>query len=112
MFLGHRIGIGRHAHVELGDHVDAHAVLGDERLVAATAHLQSQRVHVDRNHVVHDRQHEGAAIEHHALAAQPGAHEGALLGAAQVQPVEQEHGDGDDDRDDQQSEDETAELGT
>ncbi len=109
---GHRFGLRRDAHVELGDHVDAHAVLGDQRLVAAAADLQAQRVHVHRDHVVHDRQHEGAAVEHHLLAAQAGAHEGALLAAAQVQPVQQPHGDGHDDRDDDQAEDEASEICT
>jgi hypothetical protein len=107
---GHRIGLRRHAHVELGDHVHAHAVLGDQRLVAAACHLQPQRVHVHRDHVVHDGQHEGAAVDHHLLPAQAGAHEGALLAAAQVQPVQQPDGDGHDDGHDDQAEDEAAEL--
>ncbi len=50
--------------------------LGDQRLVAAARDLQAQRVHVDRDDLVHDRQHEGAAVHHHLLAAEAGAHEG------------------------------------
>ena len=107
---GHRFRLSGHAHVELGDHVHAHAVLGDQSLVAAAHHLQAQRVHVHRDHVVHDGQHEGATVQHHLLPAQAGAHEGALLAAAQVQPVQQPHADGDDNRDDDQSKDETAEF--
>ena len=108
----HRVGLRGHTHVELGDHVHAHAVLGDQRLVTAAAHLQPQRVHVHRNHVVHDRQHERAAVEHHLLPAQAGTHEGALLAAAQVQPMQQPYGNGHDDRNDDQAEDETSEICT
>ena len=83
----------------------------DQRLVAAARDLEAQRVHVDRDHVVHDRQHERAAVEHDLLAAEPGAHERALLRAAQVEPVQQPDADRDDDRDDDQAEEEAAELG-
>jgi hypothetical protein len=101
---GNGFGRGGDAHVELGDDIDAHAVLGDQRLVAAARHLQAQRVHVDRDHVVDDRQHEGAAVEHDLLSAHAGADEGALLRAAQVQPVQQPDHDRDDDRDDDEAE--------
>jgi hypothetical protein len=107
---GHALGLGGHAHVELGDHVHAHAVLGDQGLVAPAADLQPQRIHVHRDHVVHDGQHEGAAVQHHLLPAQAGAHESALLAAAQVQPVQQPHRDGHDDGHDDQGEDEAAEF--
>ena len=101
-----------HAHVELARHVDAHAVLGDERALAAARHLEAQRVHVHRDDLVDDRQHERAAVHHHLLAAEAGAHERPLLGRAQVQPVEQPDHDRDDDRDADQGEDELSELGS
>ena len=107
---GDGILVGGDAHVELGDHIDPHAVLGDQCLIAAAADFEAQRVHVDGDHVVHDGQHEGAAAQHHLLAAEAGAHEGPFLGAAQVEPVQQPDRDRHDDRDDDQREDETSEL--
>ena len=106
----HRLRHRSHAHVELRDHVHAHAVLRDQRLVAPARDLQPQRVHVHRDHLVHDRQHEGAAVEHHLLSAEAGAHERALLARSQVQPVQQPDGDRQDDGDDDQAEQEGAEL--
>ena len=108
--VGHGIRIGFDAYVELGDHVDAHPVLGDQRLVASACDLEPQRVHVDRNHVVHDRQHERAAAEHDLLPAEAGAHEAALLRRSQIQPVKQRDDHGDDDGRGQKAEDEDAEI--
>jgi hypothetical protein len=98
------------AHVELGDHVHAHAVLGDERLVPAARDLETQGVHVDGHDLVDDRQYEGAAVHDHLLAAQPGAHEGALLGRAEVQPVHEPDHDRHHDGDRDEPEDRRAEL--
>ena len=95
-------GVGRRldAEIELGDDIDPHPVLGDERPLAPALHLQAQRVHIDRDHLVDDRQHEGAAVHHHLLAAEAGAHEGHLLGGPAIEPVHQIDDDGDDDRQD------------
>ena len=86
--------------IELGDDIDPHAVLGDERPLAPALHLQAQRVHVDRDDLMDDGQHEGAAVHHHLLAAEAGAHEGRLLGGPAIEPVQQPDDDGDDDRHD------------
>ena len=107
---GDRLGHGLDADIELGDHVDAHAVARDQRLVAAARDLEPERVHVDRDDVVHDRQHEGAAVHHHLLPAHAGAHEGALLAGAKIEPMEQQDDDGDDDRHDHQAENEASEV--
>ncbi len=99
------------ADVELGDDVDPHPVLGDERALAAARDLEPQRVHVDRDHLVDDRQHERAAVHHHLLSAEAGAHERPLLGRAQIQPVQEPDDDRDDDRDADEPQDERSELG-
>ena len=109
--IGHRIGIRRHAHVELGDHVHPHAILGDQRFVPAAHDFEPQGVHVHGNHVVDDRQDEGATVEHDPLTAQAGAYERTLFRAAKIKPMHQPHEQRDDDRDDDQAKDEAAELG-
>ena len=79
-------GLGN-THVEFGVHVNAHAILGDQRFVAFAGYAQLHRVHVDRGNVVDDRPHEGAAVDHHLFPKEPGAHEGDLLGGAAIEPV-------------------------
>ena len=76
---GHRLAGRRHAHVELRLDVDAHAVLGDERVVTVAHHLHAQHVHVDRRDFVNERKHEGAAVDDDFFAEQAGAHEGHFL---------------------------------
>jgi len=61
---------------------------------------------------MHNRQHEGAAVEHHLLTAHAGTNKSALLGAAQVQPVQQPHQDCHHDGDDDQGEEEVSEFST
>ena len=65
---GHRLAGRRHAHVEFGLDVDAHPVLGDQRVVAVAHHLHAQDVHVDRRDFVNERKHEGAAVDDHFFA--------------------------------------------
>ena len=102
----HRVPRRRDAHVEVGVDVDAHAVLGDERVVLGARHAHLQHVHVDRRDVVDDRQHEGAAVDHHPFAHEAGADERHLLGGAPVQPVDQIDDDRNrDDRHDQPQDD-------
>jgi hypothetical protein len=97
------------AEEELGDQVDPHPVAGDQRGGLAAPHLDAHHVHVDWRHLVQDRDDEGAAVDDHLLAAEAGAHEGALLGRAAVEPSEQVDGDDDDDGKDDQPQDDRAE---
>ena len=101
---GDRYRLARRLHpdVEIGLDVDAHAVARDQRVALLAHDPHRQHVHVDRGEVVDERQHEGAAVDHHPLAEQAGAHERDLLRRAMVEPVDDidEHHD-DDDRDDQ-----------
>ncbi len=96
------------AYVELGLHVDAHAVLGDQCVVLLAHHLQRQRVHVDGRDVVDDRPHKGATVDDNLLTAQAGAHERHLLGGAAVEPVHDPIDDGDDDNRQNEPENELA----
>ena len=100
-----------HPHVELRGDVHAHAVLGDDRALAAPGDLEAERVHVHRDHLVDDRQHERAAVQHDALPTEAGAHERPLLRGAQIEPVEQPRDDRDDRRDDDEGQDEHSDLG-
>ena len=83
----HRFAGRSDAHIELRHHVDAHPVLGDECVLLVAHHLELDHVHVDRSRLVNDRQHEGAAVDHHLLPAESRAHERDLLGGAAVEPV-------------------------
>ncbi len=87
------------ANVKLRDDVDPHAVAGDERLVAPARDFEPKRVHIDGDHVVHDRQYESTTVEHDFLTAHARAYERALLARAEIEPVEQCDDDRDDDRD-------------
>jgi hypothetical protein len=102
---------GLHPDVELGGDVHTHAVLGDEGALAAPRHLQAQRVHVHGDHLVDDRQHQGAAVQHDLLAAEAGPHEGTLFRGAQVEPVEQPDDDRHQGGDDDEGQEELSELG-
>ena len=94
---GHRLFLRLHAHEEVGHHVDAHAVLGDDRAVTGALHLDALGAHADGGDVVEDRHHEGAAVHHDSLSEQTGSHERRFLGRAPVEPVEQEANDDDPD---------------
>jgi hypothetical protein len=94
------------ADVELGLDVDAHAVLGDQRLVLLPGDRHLQHVHVDGRDVVDDRPHEGAAVDHHLFPEEAGADERDFLGGPAVEPGHHpvDHGDHDDRGDDPQNE--------
>ena len=107
----HRIPRRRDANVEVRVDVDAHAVLGDERVVLGAGHAHLQHVHVDRRDVVDDRQHEGAAVDDDALAHQARADERDLLGRSPIEPVDEVDDDRDgDDRHDQPQDDGADQL--
>ncbi|BAR60613.1 hypothetical protein ACVIWV_004381 [Bradyrhizobium diazoefficiens] len=61
--------------VEVGFDVHAHAVAGDHGVLAGADDAHRQHVHVDRRVVVDERQHESAAVDHHALAEEAGPDE-------------------------------------
>ena len=107
---GEADGFARRADLdeELGDDVDAHAVLGDQRLSLAPLHLDAHHRHVDRRDVVQHRNDESAAAHDDFLAAEPGAHERRLLGRALVEPAQQIDGDHDGDRQDDQPKDQRS----
>ena len=97
-----RLAEGGDAHVEVRLDVDPHPVLRDERVLAPPHHAHLQDVHVDGRVVVDERQHEGAAVDHHPLAEEAGADEGHLLRRTAVEPVHEVDDDrNDDDRDDE-----------
>ncbi|MNE04516.1 hypothetical protein D3C80_970530 [compost metagenome] len=83
---GDGVSAGLNPHIELGQHVDAHPVLGDQRLLITALNRQTQGVHIDRNGLVQDRQDQGAAVHDDLLAAEAGADKGRFLGGALVQP--------------------------
>ena len=104
----YRLALRAHAQIELGIDIDAHPVAGDERLVVGAGHRHPQDVHVDRRDIMDDRQHEGAAIDHHLFPKETGADERHLLRGAAIEPVHQI----DDDRDDDHRHDEPENEGS
>ena len=92
-----------HADIEVGFHVDAHPIARDQRVAFLAHDLHRQHVHVDRRVIVDEGQHESAAVDHHPLAEEAGAHEGGFLRGPVIEPVDHidDHHD-DDDRDDSQ----------
>ena len=84
-----RIGnglLGRlHADVKFRLDVSPHAIVGDQCLFVDPLHLEPQGVHVHGNGVMHDRQDQSAAVEHHPLTAQSGTDKGDFFGRALVQ---------------------------
>ena len=82
--------IGFDAHIEFGADIDAHAVLGDQRIRAAAGDLQPQRLQIDRGRRMENRKHERAAVEHDFLAAEAGADIGFVTGRAAVEFRKQE----------------------
>ncbi|MHC2233045.1 hypothetical protein ACVI8L_001384 [Bradyrhizobium diazoefficiens] len=61
--------------VEVGLDIHAHAVAGDHGVLAGADDAHRQHVHVDRRVVVDEGQHEGTAVDHHALAEEAGSDE-------------------------------------
>ena len=98
---GDALDRGLHAHVELELDVDAHAVVGDQRLFAGAPHLHADGAHVDLVDLVQERQRQAAARDHDALAAEAGADERDVARRLAVEAVEKDDHDRDhDDRDD------------
>ncbi len=59
------------ADVELGIDVDAHPVPRNQRILVRARDGHAQHIHVHRRDIMDDRQHEGAAIDHHFFAGKP-----------------------------------------
>jgi len=79
------------AHEKGDDDVDAHPVLGEQAVRPRAMHFELQRVHVDPDQLVKDRQADSTTVHHDFLAAQSGAHKrpvlrGSLIEARQDQP--------------------------
>ncbi len=85
-----RGGIGFDADVEFGADIDAHAVLGDQRVRAAAGDLEPQCLQIDGGGGMENRQHERAAVEHDLLAAEAGADIGLVTGRTPVEFRKQE----------------------
>ena len=85
-----RRGIGFDAQIEFGADVDAHAVLGDQRVRAAAGDLEPQRLQIDRGGRVENRKHERAAVEDDFLAAEAGADIGFVTRRAAIEFGKQE----------------------
>lgn len=75
-------------HVELGDDVDAEAVLGDQGFPLLALDGEPQRLQVDAGIGMEDRQDHRAAVEHHLFAAEAGAHKGLVARGAFVEDGE------------------------
>ena len=80
-----RGAVGFDAQIEFGADVDAHAVLGDQRVRAAAGDFEPQRLQIDRGGGMEDRKHERAAVEHDLLAAEAGADIGFVTRRAPVE---------------------------
>ena len=85
-------------HEKLGDHIDSHLVLGDQRTLADAANVHRNGVHVHERDVVNDRNDQGAAADHDLFAARTGAYECLVLGRVAVEPMQQINADRDQDR--------------
>ena len=79
-------GLARRANFyeELGDHIDAHTVLGDERLRFAPLHFDPHHRHIHRRDVMQDRNDEGAAAYDDFFAAKTRPDEGGFLGRSLI----------------------------
>jgi hypothetical protein len=90
--------VGFDADVELGADIDAHAILGDQRIRAAARDFQPQRFQVDRSRRMENRKYQGAAVEHDLLAAEAGADIGFVTCRAPIE-LRQHQPDNEDDDD-------------
>ena len=77
--------VGFDAHVEFGADVDAHAILGDQRIRAAAGDLEPQCLQIDRGGGMENRKHDRAAVEDDFLAAEAGADIGFVTCRAAVE---------------------------
>ena len=59
--------------------IDAHAVLGDERVISVANDLHAQNVHIDRGDLVNEREYQRAAVDDDLFTKQARAHERDFL---------------------------------
>ncbi len=85
--------VGFDADIEFSADVDAHAVLGDQRVRTAAGDFQPQRLQIDGCRRMENRKHDGAAVEDDFLAAEAGSHIGFVAGRTPVQRREHETDD-------------------
>ena len=91
-----------HADVKIGFDVDAHAIPGDDGVLLRPCDRHRQHIHVDRREVMDERQHEGAAVDHHLFAEEARAYKRHFLGGPVIEPVHDvDRHDDHDQRDDQ-----------
>ena len=72
---------------EFSDDVDAHPVLGDERLGFPPLDLDAHDGHVDGRDVMQNGNDESAAAHHYFFAAEAGANERRFLGRSLIEPA-------------------------
>ena len=89
--------VGFDADIEFSADVDAHAILGDQRIRPAARDFQPQRFQIDRRGRMENRQYQRAAVEHDLLAAEAGADIGFIAGGTPVELCQHESDNEDDD---------------
>ena len=76
--------------VELRPDVDPQPIPGDHRVRPEPLDLELRGPHVDLGHLVQERERETAAVEHHPLPAETGAHQRPFAGGLAVVAIEKE----------------------
>ena len=82
---------GLNTDIEFGLNINAHAIMGDQRLIGMAPDFKPKSVHVHRNNFVKHRQDNGAAIHDDFLAAKTGTYERYFFGGPLIKPCEDQH---------------------
>jgi hypothetical protein len=69
-----RVHFGLHLDVELGFHIHAQVIAGNERVGSLALHLQFHRLQRDGHEGMQVREHQCAAVQHHAPSPEPSPH--------------------------------------
>ena len=78
--------------VEFHANIHTHPVFGDQCAIIAALHFQAQGLHVDRAHLMHQRDHKDTAVHDHFFPAGPCFHKADFARGALVETV-QHHAD-------------------